>query len=169
MDLKLSLVAAAIVMMLSLSGCGNTLDRPCPSREDYVATYLECFDATQIEKLDYVYQGAIGGTMTVGRAEFHDFVKLKDSLVAARVESGRLVAETYDPAEMAEGAAATEFRRQWEIHAGGTLPSWFDFPFDRKLRVLREVSEGSEGHPPHETVWYIDDERKIVYIRGNWG
>ena len=52
----------------------GTLDRPSPSREGYLARYFEYFNTEQIEKLDYVYKGAIGGAMTVGRAKFKDSV-----------------------------------------------------------------------------------------------
>ena len=145
------------------------LDRQPPSREGYIAEYLEYFDASRIEKLDYVYKGAIGGAMTVGRATFLDSVKLDESLVEERTKSGRLVTGTYDPKEIADEADATWFRRQWEVHAGGTLPSWFDFPFDRKMRTLREEDEGSDGHPRYKKEWYIDDERNIAYVRANWG
>ena len=166
---RLSFAAVATVLIVCFSGCGSFLDRPRPSREAYTADYLEYFDASQIEKLDYAYRGAIGGAMTVGRAKFKDSVRLKDLLVESRVKSGVLTAETYDPADTAEGPGATEFRHQWEVHAGGTIPPWFDFPFDRKMRVLRETGGGTDAHPRYEKVWYVDEERGVVYIRGNWG
>lgn len=162
-------VAWYACIFLTLSGCGSMLDRPTPSREDYLAGYFEYFNPEQIEKLDYVYKGAIGGAMTVGRAKFKDSVKLRDSLIEARAESGQLEAGTYDPTAMGEETAAMEFEHQWKAHAGGTMPPWFDFPFDRQMRTLREASEGSDKEPRYEKVWYIDDERRIVYVRGNWG
>jgi hypothetical protein len=159
---------ACLFLFLALSGCGSFLQRPRPSKEDYIVDYFAYFDTAQIEKLDYVYQGSIGGAGTVGRAKFKDSVKLRESLIAAQVKCGLLEDGIYDPTAMEE-IEAVMFREQWEEHAGGTMPRWFDFPFDRKLRMLREAGEGSDAHPRHETVWYIDEDRNVVYVRGNWG
>ena len=131
--------------------------------------YFECFDGSQIEKLDFAYKGAIGGTRTVGRAQFKGSVKLRDSMIEARAKVGLVTEGMYDPAEMTKGAAM-EFRDCWERHADRKIPSWFDFPFDRKMRLIKESSEGRTGRdPPYEKVWYIDDEHNVVYVRANRG
>jgi hypothetical protein len=164
------LIVAATAVLFPFSGCGNMLDRPAPAKAEYIADYLEYFDGSQIEKLDYTYKGAIGGAFTVGRAKFKSPVELRDDLVETRVKAGLVTEGTYDPVEMAKEPALMQFRQELEVHAGGTIPSWFDFPFDRKMRMIREASEGKGGvSPRYEKVWYIDDERNVVYIRGNWG
>jgi hypothetical protein len=168
---KIAIVLAA-ASFLCLLLTGRALDRPTPSEDEYKAMYFEYFDTSQIERLDYVWKGAIGGVATVGKAKFRRSVKLKDILVEARIKAGRITWGTYDPTEMAQEPAATAFRDEWKWHTDGTMPSWFDFPFDRKMRTLREANEGCGGSNPRprsETIWYIDDEQNVVYVRGNWG
>lgn len=149
------------------------LARQPPSREAYVATYLECFDVSQVVNLDYVYHGAIGGAFTVGRAQFKAPVKVRDSMVREKIKAGLITEGTYDPTEMTNEPTAAAFKLEWEVHAGGKMPSWFDFPFNRRMRVFKEESEGvqseTDPRPRYEKVWYIDDEKSVVYIRGNWG
>jgi hypothetical protein len=166
---KLVLVVTATAALLTSSGCGNFLERHAPDRDGYIARYFEFFDGSQIQKLDYAYKGAIGGDFTVGRAEFKGRVQLKDLMIQAKIKGGLVAAGMYDPAKMMKEPAAAEFRQRWEVHAGGTMPAWFDFPFDRKMRTLREASEGSNSSPRYENIWYIDDEHNIVYVRGNRG
>jgi len=164
-----SVFVVAITLFVSVSGCGNMLDRQAPSKDAYIAYYLEYFDGSQIEKLDYVYKGAIGGAATIGRAQFKGPVSLDNILLQEKIKEGLVTEGTYDPAEMAEQPMAMHFRHQWENHARGELPPWFDFPFDRKMRTISESFEGDDNNPRHERIWYIDDERNIVYIRANWG
>ncbi|MDZ7616338.1 MAG: hypothetical protein U1E05_04995, partial [Patescibacteria group bacterium] len=105
----------------------------------------------------------------MGRAKFKDSVKLRDSLIETQVKSGLLEVGMYDPTAMADDVAAIELQQRWKVHAGETMPSWFDFPYNRKMRTLREASAGSDTRPRHETVWYIDDDHNVVYVRGGWG
>jgi hypothetical protein len=171
---KRLLIVAGAILLAPFWGCGNFLERPTPSKDEYIQSYLEYFDGSQIEKLDYTYRGAIGGASTVGRAQFKGPVKLRKIMVDARIKSGLVIKEgTYDPAEMTKEPAAMQFRHEWENHAGGSLPPWFDFPFNRKMRTLTEASEGSRSptnpRPRYEKLWYIDDEHNVVYVRANWG
>jgi hypothetical protein len=168
MVLRLICAATAISVTISVSGCGNMLERPAPSEQGYLNEYFSYFDTSQIEKLDYVYKGAIGGAMTVGRAKFKQSVKLKNWLIEERIKSGRLLSTIYDPATVNETDAAIE-QHQWENYANGTIPSWFDFSPKQKMRLLKEESEGSEGHPCFGKAWYIDEERAVVYVRASWG
>jgi hypothetical protein len=161
----LAIVAYLVVVLFG----GNMLERQRPSEGAYIADYLEYFDGSQIEKLDYTYQGAIGGVRTVGRAKFKGPIKLRDGIVEAKIKAGLTTRGMYDPAEMTKEPAATLFRHEWEGYADGAIPSWFDFPFDRKMRTLTEAGKGSNAEPRYEKVWYIDDDRNIIYIRGNWG
>jgi hypothetical protein len=57
-------------LFLLISGCGNFLDRQPPSQENYIADYYRYFDGAQIKKIDSAFKGAIGGVITVARAEF---------------------------------------------------------------------------------------------------
>lgn len=165
------LLVVGITVVLGVAGCGGMLDRPRPSETDYVEDYLEYFDATQIEKLDYTYRGSIGGAGTVGRGKFKGPIRLKNEILGKKIRTGAVKEGTYDPAKIKEPDKML-LQHQWETHAGGTIPSWFDFPYGRKLRVLTEEYEGRGGNdsrPRYEKVWYIDDENNVVYIRGNWG
>jgi hypothetical protein len=164
---------AALVVLLSFTlGCGNMRDRHPPSGSAFISTYLKYFDASQIRKLDSAGHGAIGGMSVVGRAEFTGPIRLNKALIDEQVKKGLIKERFYDPAEMTKEPAAMNFRQQWEVHAGGTLPSWFDFPYNRKLRTITERDEGHGGDHPtprYENIWYIDDQRNVVYVRGNWG
>ena len=134
------------------------MSRPVPSEAEYVAKYLKYFDQSQIEKLDYVYEGAIGGERTVARVQFKEAVRLKEGIG----ETG-----TYDPEVMTKEPAASEFRESLTFAGGGTTPPWFDFPFNRQMRMIREAQEeASDANPIYEWTWYIDDQRHVVYFVG---
>jgi hypothetical protein len=165
-----ALVVLAGVLSVSLPGCPRALERPSPSRDGFIADYLEYFDQSHLEKLDYEYKGAIGGAFTVGRAQFKGPVKLRDGLVEVRTKAGKFTVGTYDPTRMTE-QEKWAFNHQWTLATDGKMPSWLDFPFNRKMRTLREASEGStrDARPRYEKEWYIDDEKNVVYIQGNWG
>ncbi|MFZ1934753.1 MAG: hypothetical protein WCB27_12645 [Thermoguttaceae bacterium] len=161
-------LVAGIVVALGVTGCGG-LERPRPSEAEYAEEYLAYFDATQIEKLDYTYRGSIGGAMTAGRVKFKGPIRLKSELLGAKIKAGTVKEGIHDPAKLKERDRMW-IQHQWEAHSGGSIPSWFDFPYDRKLRTLTEESEGGDDPRSHyEKVWYIDDENGVVYIRGNWG
>jgi hypothetical protein len=147
------------------------LSRPTPTREGYLYQYFGYFDESQIDKLDYAYKGMFRGIFSVGRAEFKGPVKLNDVMVQAKIKAGLITEGTYDPTRMTE-ADVMWLRHEFETLAGGRLPSWFDFPFDRKMRKITEEDQGSlgdHGGPPHKNVWYIDDDKHIVYVRANCG
>ena len=153
----LLLAALAIAGYL---GFINPLERPASSEAGYVAKYMTHFDEHQIEKIDYVYHGAIGGVMTAARVQFKGPVKVH----------GAAEVRTYNPTAIANEPAGLEtFKHEWEVHCGNKTPAWFDFPFDCKMRMFRDAREGSKDEPRHCYEWYIDDQRNLVYFRGNWG
>jgi hypothetical protein len=158
---RLWLALVAFVPVLTL-GCGVPFSRVRPSESDYIARYLKYFDPSQIEKLDFVYEGAVGGESTVARVQFKGPVVVRP-LGKAATEG------VFDPAKLAKERDRLKFRRQWTFSAGGTLPSWFDLPFDRKMRLIQESQEGSDGKPRYDWAWYVDDERNVVYFCGNRG
>jgi hypothetical protein len=162
-ELAIFIVIMALSILVFWNG--GLMSRPTPTKVEYSARYFEYFDASQIKTLEYVYEGAIGGEITMGKAKFRGSVTLKPLMIEARIKAGLATKGMYDPAKMTESDIML-FRDEWKKHAGGTIPSWFDFPFDRKLRTITESSEGSKGHPGYEKVWYIDDEHNVVYIRG---
>jgi hypothetical protein len=163
-------ITKSLLLMLPLMalGCGYALSRPRPSKEEYIARYFEYFDETQIAKLDYDYQGAIGGAFTVGKAHFKGPANMGYPRVEEAIKAGKITSKTYDPGKMSEGEA-NSFQRQWILASGGKSPSWLDFPFNKKMRLIEESSEGSDGHPRYVKQWYIDEERNVVYVYGSWG
>lgn len=165
-----SLVAVTLLFVLML-GCGGCLSRPGPSSDaEYVAGYFQYFDTSQVGKVDYLHSGEIGGIYTIARVQFKGPVKLRDILVEGRAKAGKIILGKYDPAKMTEEDAQA-FKQQWMFFTRPKMPSWLDFPFDRQLRTIREASEGStrDALPRIEQIWYIDDERNVVYFRGSWG
>lgn len=168
---KVSLLSLVVLAVLPFLGCGNMLERQPPSEAAYIDDYLKYFDATQIAKLDYTYKGSIGGAMTVGRAKFKGPIRLDSEMLNAKIKAGTIKKGTYDPSKMNESDKMW-LQHRWKTHAHGSIPSWFDFPYSRKLQTLTEEYEGRGGDDPRprfEKVWYIDDENHVVYIRGNWG
>jgi hypothetical protein len=153
------LLAAMVFSLLAVLGCGVVFSRPCPSESEYIARYLTYFDSSQIDGLDYVYRGAIGGEGTIARIQFKGPVKLKPLGQTTKAES-------FDPAKMRKDRDVSKFKEQWTSAAGQKLPSWFDFPFGRKMRMIRETREWSNGNPSYDWTWYIDDERNVVYFCG---
>jgi hypothetical protein len=146
-------------LLLFISGCGMPLSRPRPSEAEYIARYLMYFDSSQIEKIDYVYEGAVGGECTAARIQFKGPVKIR--------ALGKFAKEgSYDPAKMKSEQAKREFREQWTFAAGGKLPSWLDFPFDKKMRMISEAQASSADEPSYGWTWCIDDERNVVYFCG---
>ena len=161
-----SLVMLAVVGLL-LAVCSiNPLSRPGPTTEvEYADRFMEYFDTSNLERVEWVWEGAIGGIITFARVKFNGPIKRKVVLLDERIKAGKISAGRYDPAEITE-PEAMEFKHQWTILTDGELPSWFDFPFDRKLQTIIETSEGDlDGHPKYEKTWYIDDEQNIVYFQ----
>jgi hypothetical protein len=166
-----------VVTGMWLSG-KSFLDRGPPSKDDYIAhcfDYVDgshVFEGSQVEKVDFAWRGAIGGIVTVARAEFKGPVKVNDGMVDAKVKAGEFTIGTYDPAKTTEGDKLM-LRHQFTVANHGETPSWLDFPFNRKMRMLTEnVDRGPDpDHPryPRNTIWYIDDERNVVYMYGCWG
>jgi hypothetical protein len=169
--MKAIALIGAVLLLLSVLTC-EPLSRPTPAKADYIALYFQYFDDTQIEKLDYAYHGAIGGVFTAGRAQCKGPVKVRQSLLDARISAGTATIGSYDASKMKE-AEKLEFEHQWaivwEAATRGKTPAWFDFHFDRKMRTIRESGEGGEHIPRFENTWYIDDERNVVYICGDRG
>ena len=152
--------AEMAVLFVMASGCESVLSRPVPSQAEYLARYMNHFDGQEIENLEYVYKGAIGGELTVARAQFKGPVQ-----ILGVAETG-----TYDPAAMAGEPAGEEFRQRWTRVCGGTTPAWFDFPFDQKMRMIWEAREVTrDGEPRLRYEWYIDDRRNVVYFWGTRG
>jgi hypothetical protein len=153
-------------LVTCFSGDG-LLTRQPPSKDGYLSEYFECFNASQVAQLDFAFKGMFRGSFTLGRAEFKGPVEPTTSVVDAKIKSGLMTKGTYDPAKMTD-ADKVWLRHQCESLAGGSLPSWFDFPFDRKMRMLTENNEYDAKNPsqPYETVWYFDDERNVVYVLG---
>jgi hypothetical protein len=162
--------ALATTVVLALSGCGNMLDRPAPTRDGYIEGYFEFFDVSQIDKLDFAWKGAIGGIMTTGRAHFKGSVRLRDVMVDARIKAGRITTETYDPSKLTE-VELWAFKNRCLVPAGGKTPAWLDFPFDRKMRTIEEANKEDPDAPscPFQRTWYIDDEHNVVYVLASWG
>jgi hypothetical protein len=164
----LFLIAITLLLLPMLWG-ESFLDRPAPSKDGYISSHMQCFDRSQIENVDFVWHGAIGGIMTVGRAKFKGPVKLEDAMVEEKVKAGKFTIGTYDPAKMTEGDKLL-LKQQLTVVTHGEMPSWLDFPFDRIMRTIREAADMVPGvHPRYETIWYIDDEHNVVYIYHCWG
>ena len=140
------------------------LSRPGPSEDGYIADYFEYFDGSQIGNLDFVYKGGIGGAVTAARAQFKGPVKIRDFMVDAKIKAGNVTVGTHDPTKMTE-IEKQLFEHRWTVVTDGKMPSWLDFPFNRKTRTVREASEGP---PRREKEWYIDDEHNVVYFIGGW-
>ena len=157
------IIAVVLLVGLILYGLfvpGWFLSRPVPSQAEYVARYMKYFDPSQVEKIDYVYQGAVGGERTIAKVQFKRTAQI-------RIQAGDATLGTYDPAALAEEPAASEFQQQWTFAAGGTLPTWFDFPYKQRMRIVRETrEEPSDGKPDYSFEWFIDDQRNVVYFRG---
>ena len=165
--IRLCYVVVVILLLVSFgsnlfSGC-NMLDRSAPSQAQYIAEYMQHFDESQIEKIDYYYKGAIGGALTAARVQFKGPVEIR----------GDVKVGAYDPKTVTEDSGDMMwFRHRWENHCGGTLPAWFDFPFEQPMRTIREErdrEECREGEPVYHYEWYIDDRRNVVYFMGGWG
>ena len=173
----LFLLVVMLLFILKLSG-KSFLDRGPPSKDDYIAHYFDyiegshVFEGSQVEKLDFVWHGAIGGIMTVARAKFNGPVKLNDAMVEAKVKAGEFTIGTYDPAKMIEGDKL-QLKHQLTVITHGEVPSWLDFPFNCKMRMLTELIERGPDPErpryPRHTIWYIDDEHNTVYMYGSWG
>jgi hypothetical protein len=138
-------------------GCECSLSRPVPSAEEYRARYLGHFDQSRVERLDFVYSGAVGGVSTVARIEFAKYERIK-------VEKGLAENGVYDPAVLNDQLSRKQFEELWAVLSGGKVPVWLDFPFNRQMRTIREVKEGDELSSRQWRTWYIDDERNIVYF-----
>ena len=160
---RCSVVAVVLfvgLMLYSLLVPGWFLSRPVPSKAEYLAHYMKSFDPSQIEKIDYCYEGAVGGERTIAEVHFKGTAQIQ-------VRAGDAELGTYNPAALAEEPAASEFREQWTFAAGGRLPSWFDFPYKQRMRIVREARKvPSDGKPSYRFEWYIDDQRNVVYFRG---
>jgi hypothetical protein len=162
--LAILFLAVAITLL-----CGNGLSRQAPSQDGYLSQYFECFDTSQVEKLDFAFKGMFRGSFTLGRAKFKGPVELIKSMVEPKIKAGLMTMGTYDPAKPSE-TDKLWLRHECETFAGGSLPSWFDFPFDQKMRMVTEEDQGSLGdhpRPPYKNVWYFDDKCNIVYILGS--
>ncbi len=151
-------LVAGLVLCVSVSIFrGSFLSRPVPSEAEYLSKYMTHFDERQIESIDYVYKGAVGGEATVAVVHFKGPVEVH----------GAVEVSAYDPAAIAEEPAASEFRERWAFAAGGILPPWFDFPYQQRMRMVWEAREGpNDGEPIYRFEWYIDDQRNMVYFRG---
>jgi hypothetical protein len=157
-------MAAGGACLVAVSACGNMLDRQQPSDDAYISKYLYYFDETQIDKMDIAYKGAIGGICSSARIQFKGPIKLRDKVVDKATEDGKAALSEFDPTKMPE-VDTDYFKHQWAFAVDGNLPSWFDFPFDRKLRVIKESVKPSQTVQGHEYEWYIDDDRNVVYMR----
>jgi hypothetical protein len=162
---KQRLVVVPAVLLVIGSSCGGCLSRPTPSKQRYLAMYMEHFDVEQIESIDYTYEGAIGGATTAARVQFNGPVTIPEGLEVIE----------YQPPEADDrspDAKQTRYDMQVECryHCGGTIPNWFDFPFDRPMRLIRESEEeATESTPCYCNEWYIDDLKNVVYFFGSWG
>jgi hypothetical protein len=163
----ITLIGSGLILLVIL-GC-NFLDRQAPSREDFISMYMWCFDEKQIEKIDYDYKGAIGGASTVAKVQFKGPVKMRTVMLEERVKEGKLTLGAYDPDKTTE-----DDKRMLMNHmtiVTGEMPSWLDFPFNKYMQTIEESSEGDnrKSLPRYYHIWYIDDERNVVYFFGNWG
>jgi hypothetical protein len=165
---KISLFIVGNLWLFLSVGCGNMLTRQVPSKDAYIAQYLAYFDETQIENIEYAYQGAIGGAFTVARVQFKSAVKTKNNLLDQPAKNVKIISEVFDPEKMLTDDIDI-LKRQLTLASDGNMPSWLDFPFNRKMRKIKESFEGSDGQPRYEKVWYIDDDHNVVYVNGNWG
>jgi hypothetical protein len=139
------------------------LDRQPPSKDSYIAIYFEYFDQKQIEKIDYDYKGAIGGIVSSARVQFKGPVKLSENVVDEAIKNGKIIVGTYDPAKMSKDDVES-FKHQWTLASDGEVPSWLDFPFDKKMRKIKESRERKDTSPGYDYEWYIDDDRNVVYL-----
>ncbi len=159
------LVVVLAVLLVIGSSCGGCLSRPTPSKQRYLAMYMEHFDVEQIESIDYTYEGAIGGAITAARVQFNGPVTIPEGLELIEYQPP----EADDRSPDAE-LSRLEIQAKCRNHCGGETPNWFDFPLDRPMRMIRESEEDPpEDTPCYSNEWYIDDQENVIYFFGSWG
>ena len=149
-----------MLMLLCFAGCSMPFSRPTPSAEEYRQQYLGMLSRDQVSELQFAYVGAVGGEFSIARFR----------TTAAGVEAIRENSDSdhlYDPKDE---TVRMEVKRKLVTRSGGSsLPKWFDFPFEKPLRVFREAGESSHDHPAYAHEWYVDEENLIVYYSMVWG
>ncbi len=64
---------------------------------------------------------------------------------------------------------ADDLKRDFGFARAGSLPKWFDIPFDKPLLLLEESGEHTDRQPSFANKWYVDEELAIVYFQTRRG
>jgi hypothetical protein len=150
------LLGSILILTTLMVGC---FTRPVPSNAEYIRRYLAPFSETAIGDLRFSYHGAVGGEGSIAR------FRIDDTGIAALKSSGLQLTQ-YDPDESDIG----ELKRRFAMCSRwGTIPSWFDFPFERSLDMYSEEGDYTATTSMFSNEYYIDTEKYVVYflmIRG---
>ena len=147
------LLVALLLVCILLGG----FKRPAPaSRAEFIQRYMQPFDEREIKAVDYVFRGGMRGACILGRVQFKGPVRV---LGGAELRS-------YDPDLIVKEFGPLGFKDHLTIASEGKVPPWLDFPFEQRMRALREIRKicDQEGCPSDVYEWYIDDQRRVVYV-----
>ena len=151
--------ALTALFLCAGGGCDEMFWKHRPSPSDYWARYFSRFGEVRVKTLDFTYAGSIGGEGTAARAVIEGGGPIKVDLRGA-------VAGIYEPAELRDVGARLDFEDRWAAPTHGRLPAWYDFPYERRMRTVTETHAQTASSPAYCFVWYLDDERGVVYFLG---
>ena len=146
----------AVLCSFCMLGCDGPFSRAIPKPNDFIHRFLAPrFQPETIFDLQYSYQGAVGGESSIARFQL------------TRQEVERIKAEIPDAAFFgpASEKEIDELKKLFAFCArGGSVPKWFDFPFDKSLLLFEGSGDDTDIHPDSSHKWYVDEERCVVYF-----
>jgi len=145
------------ITLHALTGCPAPFSRPTPSQSEYVHRYTPSIPTSEIVRIDYKYQGAVGGYATIAKIKVIDLKSLLDRQTPKTIEQ---YSPTGEMAELTRKVAEGRFKAL----AGSSLPKWFDAPLDRPMTVMTWERPDSTNGPGFTTSWYLDKTNNTIYL-----
>lgn len=145
----------AILAVLLMIGCAGPFSRAVPTESEYKQRFLTLLQPDQIDNLQFSYHGAVGGEASIARFKLNT-----DAISQIRANAQREENYAFEDENVAK-----ELKRRIAFGTrAGRIPEWFDFPFDRPMRLFIDSGESTAEHPAYSREWYVDQDRSIVYF-----
>lgn len=140
--------------ILVLVGCDGVFKRPRPAPDKYLGKYAFEFQEEKIIKIEYEYNGAVGGSTSISRIEIGRAIKFTPVI---KHPVGRVYSFSSRYREIEIGAIKTFFISA-QGNENSSLPKWFDMDF---ANLIEERTISSKNI---KRILFCNPESNILYM-----